>query len=40
MRAVILQMTVSLDGYVAGPNPDNLDWGLPGRGRGRDCVET
>ena len=29
MRAVVLQMGVSLDGYVAGPDPGNLDWGLP-----------
>jgi dihydrofolate reductase len=29
MRAVILQMGVSLDGYVAGPDGDNGDWGLP-----------
>lgn len=29
MRAVILQMGVSLDGYVAGPDGDNSDWGLP-----------
>lgn len=28
MRAVILQMGVSLDGYVAGPG-GGLDWGLP-----------
>jgi dihydrofolate reductase len=28
MRAVVLQMGVSLDGYVAGPEGD-LDWGLP-----------
>jgi dihydrofolate reductase len=28
MRAVILQMGVSLDGYVAGPDGD-LGWGLP-----------
>jgi dihydrofolate reductase len=29
MREVILQMGVSLDGYVAGPDRDNGDWGLP-----------
>ncbi len=29
MRAVILQMGVSLDGYVARPDRDNSDWGLP-----------
>jgi dihydrofolate reductase len=29
MRAVILQMGVSVDGYVAGPDGDNGDWGLP-----------
>jgi hypothetical protein len=28
MRAVVLQMGVSLDGYVAGLGGD-LDWGLP-----------
>jgi dihydrofolate reductase len=29
MRAVILQMGVSLDGYVAGPDGDSGGWGLP-----------
>jgi dihydrofolate reductase len=29
MRAVILQMGVSLDGYVAGSDGNNGDWGLP-----------
>jgi dihydrofolate reductase len=31
MRAVVLQMGVSLDGYVAGLD-GNLDWGLPPEG--------
>jgi dihydrofolate reductase len=28
MRHVVLQMSVTLDGYVAGPNGEG-DWGLP-----------
>ena len=28
MRQVVLQMGVTLDGYVAGPDGDG-DWGLP-----------
>lgn len=28
MRRVVLQMGVSLDGYLTGPNR-KLDWGLP-----------
>jgi dihydrofolate reductase len=29
MRAVVLQISVSLDGYVARLDQDNNDWGLP-----------